>query len=254
MSTQNEAPRNNQNALQTVWSLVKGILVFFWEIIRALARMVRATLLLFINTPPELLPSVVQTSSADEAYNQRLFKKFEEIGNLLPLDQLQSKVLAENWFSQMQWVESRATRERNANELIRWWQIILGVLIPVFIQFDTQELRIAASLSGIFVAVITAVHQFRRPDERWRHYRVLSERYQMEFWDFVTLSGENYAGKTHKEVFDIFNGRMNDLKREDIGKFFGEIVPAATASTEKLLADMRTSLQKQGLLPNPDEE
>ncbi len=253
MTTQ-KTPQGSSSILQTIWNWIRGILLFFWEIIRALARMLRATLLLFINTPPELLPSVVQTSSVDEAYNRRLFNKFEEIGDLLPLDELQAKVLRENWFSQMQWVESRATRERNANELIRWWQIILGVLIPVFIQFDTPQLRIAASLAGIFVAVITAVHQFRRPDERWRHYRVLSERYQMEFWDFVTLTGEDYRGKAHKEVFDVFNGRMNNLKREDIGKFFGEIVPAATASTEKLLADMRTSLQKQGLLPNPDEE
>ena len=234
-------------------NFVIGVLKFFWEIVVALADMLRATLMLFINTPPVLLPSVVHTSAADSAYNQWLFDQLRTISTLIPLNTLQRPVLEENWFSQMQWVENRATRERNANELIRWWQIILGVLIPVFIQFNSPELRLAASLSGVFVAVITAVHQFRRPDDRWRHYRLLSERYQMAFWDYVTLTGEDYTGKTHIEAFDKFNEHMNELRRDDVSKFFGEIVPVAAASTDKLVADMRAALERQGLMPKVEE-
>ena len=45
-------------------NFVIGVLKFFWEIVVALADMLRATLMLFINTPPVLLPSVVHTSAA----------------------------------------------------------------------------------------------------------------------------------------------------------------------------------------------
>jgi hypothetical protein len=246
-------PAAQGTPVERIWAFIIGVFKFLWEIIVALANMLRATLMLFINTPPVLLPSVVHTSAADAAYNQWLFDQLRKISTLLPLTELQRPVLEDNWFSQMQWVENRATRERNANELIRWWQIILGVLIPVFIQFDSPELRLAASIAGVFVAVIVAVHQFRRPDERWRHYRMLSERYQMAFWDYVTLSGEDYAGKTHAEVFDKFNEHMNALRRDDVSQFFGEIMPAAQANTDKRVADMRASLENQGLLPRTVE-
>lgn len=170
--------------VRILWNPLKDIWTFFWEIIKNFAYTLRAIIFLFVNTLPVLLPSVVHTSSADTAYNLWLSQQLSAITDGLDLDPLQQQIIHENWLSQMNWVENRATRERNANELIRWWQIILGVLIPVFIQVGLEDV---ASVSGVFVAVITAVHQFRRPEDRWRHYRVLSERYQMEFWNFATL-------------------------------------------------------------------
>ncbi len=227
-----------------LWEQVKAFINFFWEIIKNIVYTLRATIFLFVNTLPVLLPSVVHTSSADTQYQQWLFKELETIVDELDLTPLQKRIIRENWISQMNWVENRATRERNANELIRWWQIILGVLIPVFIQIGLENV---ASVAGVFVAVITAVHQFRRPEDRWRHYRVLSERYQMEFWNYATLVQTEYAGQTHQEAFPEFNERMNELRREDLTKFFGEVVPASRGAQAQELAMRAQNLLTSGL-------
>ncbi|MBZ0309231.1 MAG: hypothetical protein K8I82_24410 [Anaerolineae bacterium] len=64
------------------------------------------------------------------------------------------------------WTNNRATRERDANEMIRWWQIILGVLIPLLINLgDTEFLYLGiscqtvASAAGIYVAILTALYR-----------------------------------------------------------------------------------------------
>ncbi len=223
-----------RRALDWLWTQIKAVVGFFWGIIQNIAITIRAAIFLFVNTPSVLLPSVVHTTLADERYNRWLIDQLTRVSQEMDLDPIQKEVLVENWINQIDWVSKRANRERDANELIRWWQIILGVLIPVLIQIGLADL---ASLSGVFVAVITAVHQFRRPEDRWRHYRMLTERYQIEFWSFVTRSDPEYTDKTHKEAFHIFNERMNELKREELAKFFGEVVPpsAGSAVEERVL-------------------
>lgn len=246
-STPKQEKVEQQSAMANIWGFLTQLVNFFWEIIRNLAFTIRSTVYLFVNTLPVLLPSVVNTSSADDQYNRWLSQSLGQLtDNLEGLSTLQKQVLHENWLSQMEWVENRATRERNANELIRWWQIILGVLIPVFIQVNLETV---ASVAGVFVAVITAVHQFRRPDDRWRHYRMLAERYKMEFWAYVTLSNEEYKGKTHADAFNDFDSRMNELRREDMANFFGQVVPpSASTDAQQQMALMQRYMKQQGII------
>jgi hypothetical protein len=180
----------------------------------------------------------------DDEYNKRLQKELSDLVDGLKLDPYQRDAVTKNWLGQMSWANNRATRERDANELIRWWQIILGVLIPVLINtappaaWSPDLFRGIASFAGIFVAILTAVYQFRRPEERWRHYRILAERYQNELWNFVTLAGETYKQyqgdpEGHKKAFTEFHERMTKLKEEDITKFFGEVVASSTTSQQQ---------------------
>jgi hypothetical protein len=206
---------------------------FFWELIHTFFLTLRALLFVVIKTPYMLVPSSAHTSMQDESYSKSRNAKLISIINDLPgLDDREKNVIIENWIDQIGWTSSRAGRERDANELIRWWQIILGVLIPVLANLDRDVFNVTVwvSLAGIFVAVLTAIAQFRRPEERWRHYRVVNERYLSEFWNYAALAGE-YAGfressdSGHKAAFAEFNSRMAQIKNEDIAKFFNEVVP-----------------------------
>lgn len=202
-----------------------GIVQFFWEIISQIFSTLRAILVLLIQTPAVLLPSVAQTSSKDDEYNQELNRRLRALADELDLDAQQKKTIQDNWLGQIDWTNKRATRERNANELIRWWQIVLGVLIPVLVGMDSSEARTLASLAGIFVAVLTAIYQFRRPEERWQHYRAINERYLAEYWNFIVLSEDVYKdAPNHRAAFQRFNARMNDIKREEVSKFFSTVV------------------------------
>lgn len=231
-------PNLLQRMASWVWARIIDGVQFIWDVFKTFILTLRAILFMISKTFYVILPSTAHTSMQDDTYNQKLRNQVGKMVDRLDLDETQVEVIKQNWLEQMAWANGRATRERDANELIRWWQIILGVLIPVLINLQIADTApawmqainpsVLASFAGIFVAVLTAVYQFRRPEERWRHYRILSERYQNEIWNFITLAGEVYLPfretRNHKEAFAKFHDRMMALKEDDVTKFFGEVV------------------------------
>ncbi|MCU0513757.1 MAG: DUF4231 domain-containing protein [Anaerolineae bacterium] len=233
----------------TTWNRLpkwlQEMITFFWELVRRIFTMIRSLFFLVVDTVTMVLPSSALTSRRDdETYIRELREELTGVIENLPLEPEQKNVIFKNWLPQLIWTNGRANRERNANELIRWWQIILGVLIPVFttpVAFGIAQTTGTAeaagnpsslgvtgvqigAVMGVFVAVLTALAQFRRPEDRWRHYRILAENYLMELWDFITLSNEAYKEtKTHSESFPIFNQRMTRLRRDDVNAFFSEV-------------------------------
>lgn len=216
-----------QKTQKFIWDVLK----FIWELIKTFFLTLRALLFLIIKTPYMLVPSSAHTSLEDDRYNKQLSSTLSGIvDDLEGLSQPERKVITENWIGQIKWTENRATRERDANELIRWWQIILGVLIPVLANIDIANRELLISAAGIFVAILTAIAQFRRPEERWRHYRLINERYLSELWQFVALSGvyqefRDDETRRHKAAFPVFDACMTAIRTEDLTKFFNEVVP-----------------------------
>ena len=165
--------------IQNSWTFIQNSVVstvkFVWELFRTFILTVRALLFTFFKTFYVMLPSPAHTSMQDDEYNKKLQRQLTDLVSKLDLEPYQCDAINQNWLGQMAWANNRATRERDANELIRWWQIILGVLIPVLINtvppasWSPDLFRGIASFAGIFVAILTAVYQFRRPEERWRH-------------------------------------------------------------------------------------
>lgn len=228
---------------KTIWATLpkwfQALILFFWEIVERLFTTVRSLVFLILDTVLMILPSAALTSRRDdEGYITKLKSEMTETVNNLSLDPTDKEIILKNWLPQLVWTNNRANRERNANELIRWWQIILGVLIPVLnsnpdatIPIPNTEgisFTIIVSYIGVFVAILTAIAQFRRPEERWRHYRRVTENYQGEMWDFVTLSNDAYVDEkgskitNHRKAFKIFNQRMSKIRQDDLANFFGE--------------------------------
>jgi hypothetical protein len=235
---------------------VASLIEYILKILDTLIRTIGNLLLLLIRTPGTLLPSVATTTAGDESYNDAMLTDLGNAVEKLDLEEADRETIKKRWIDQIAWTERRATRERDANELIRWWQIILGVLIPALISADSPligDFRTTdlAGIAGVFVAVVTAIAQFRRPEDRWRHYRVITERYQDEFWSFITLSPELYKappseGKaservTHKRSLQLFHSRMSTIKREEVAKFFNEVVPSNMPTQGNLQNNQNTS-------------
>ena len=222
----------------SLWLAIRTVANYIWDIIQSIFQAFKALLFLIFNTFTTLLPSAAFTTVNDDTYNKALIKKLEDLIMELPLDKHTQKIIVSNWLEQLGWTNGRATRERNANELIRWWQIILGVLIPVIANSQSNpetglitiigiglSKDVTVSTLGIFVAILTAVAQFRRPEERWRHYRLTTESYLNEIWAFISLSGKEYGPFTTHEDQAVkhFHDRMSQIRQEDTNKFFGEI-------------------------------
>jgi hypothetical protein len=215
----------------------QGLIFQILRVLRELLKSIGSILMLLPRTISVLMPSVAYTSDDDKKYNQEMINKLTALIEGLELSSIQKATIRENWLEQIEWSNARATRERDANEIIRWWQIILSVLIPTFAQTNPN----LVSIFGVLVAVMTAIHQFRRPEERWRHYRVLTERYLIEMWNFITLSGEAYKAQDGKpylvhseDALRIFNERMTSIRLEDVSKFFSDVVNTNKADMDEL--------------------
>ncbi|GAB4525011.1 MAG: hypothetical protein OHK0046_40310 [Anaerolineae bacterium] len=236
-------PTAIERLIKSFLNLLEAAVRFVIDSLSTLIATFRALVFLIIKTPYILLPSAAHTSLQDDDYNKKLAQRLKEQIDKLPLTDEQKATIKDNWIEQIGWTNNRATRERDANELIRWWMIILGVLIPVLNNvsknnFISQVLGLSpgdlVSLAGIFVAILTAIYQFRRPEERWRHYRVINERYLNEIWDFITLSSPAYENflndpalsvrERHRSAYKTFHQRMSKIKQDDTNQFFGEVV------------------------------
>lgn len=233
--TEKPAAKRQQNNAEPSNNPLTALLKFLNDVFRSIVSTAQSLIFLVLNTLKTLLPSAAFTSGQDDTYNEELIRRISEIvDGMDDLKDDHKRVIKENWLDQLEWTNNRATRERDANELIRWWQIILGILIPVLTNGTNPEIMgvnryTLVSIIGIFVAVLTAIAQFRRPEERWRHYRMITEGYLREMWAFITLSSEIYQNKderpmTHNEAFRTFDRRMTKIRQEDLAKFFGEVV------------------------------
>jgi hypothetical protein len=237
---------------QGAWNIVKSVFDYLRDILNAVFGAILSIIIFIFQTPIIILPAITHTTRKDIIYNREQIDKLKKIieTDLKDLDDIQKKVIIEQWIDQYNWTNNRATRERDANEMIRWWQIILGVLIPLLINLgDTEFLYLGiscqtvASAAGIYVAILTAIYQFRRPEERWRHYRIVSENYLQEFWAYFALSQDIYVPNseafkeiqpiTHKAAFSHFIARLNKIKNSEVQNFFSQVAPATTTPSKE---------------------
>ena len=215
---------------------------------------------LVTNTARLVMPSpIVSTQRSDDTYISETSKTFKAILDkkdtekqdtkeqdaekpdakeqyLVDLDDTQRDIILKNWLPQIEWTNNRANRERDANELIIWWQLVIGALIPFVATAQTPIFGIAGStvvaLLGIFVTILTGLIRFRRPEERWKHYRRLTEDYQRELWNFISLNDDSYKDKNHQAAFKTFNEKMTVLRQNDVRVFLGEVAVSTPAQTQ----------------------
>lgn len=214
------------------------IVKWFLTVSRIVVRAVEAVPVMLLNTVITILPTSSRLRDPDADYNQETKEQLTGQAEALDLTDSQRDVIVHRWIDQMVWTSDRANRERDANELIRWWQIILSASITLLAAAGTQTIfgenaSMVIALIGALATVLTSFQQFRRPEERWRHYRVLSERYQDEFWTFVSLGGdyEQFAAETepHQAAYPLFITRMTQLKADDLAAFFSQVIPPQSA-------------------------
>lgn len=222
------------------------------KIAQAVINAFEALLMLIVKTLTTVLPNSARLKSLDLEYNTRKKDELTKKATKLPLPETQKAILIDLWIEQINWASNRANRERDANEIIRWWQILLSASIPLITTMNQPVIGIQptawAGIAGAAVAVLTSLQQYRRPEERWRHYRIVTERYLVELWAFINLDtdifvddqgrsifadGETrYSPANYEKAFDIFNERMRTIQREELSAFFSQIFPPSRPSQQ----------------------
>ncbi len=221
------------------------------NLVKALWSVIEALLMMFVKTATTILPTSARLGDPDKVYNRETEDKMIQTTRGLGLDKEQEHVMISRWIDQITWVNNRANRERDANELIRWWQIILSASIPLIgllPEMAAENKTLLASLAGALVTVLTAMQQFRRPEERWQHYRTLAENMQTKFWDFISLNEETYKDILHDKdgkpkfappkyrpevyqaAFERFTQEMTRMRVDDVKVFFSQVVSSSTTA------------------------
>jgi hypothetical protein len=223
-------------------------------------RSVRYTGFLFVDTARLLLPSaVISTKRSDTTYISDMSTTFKEMMARIKMDPEHRDVILQNWLPQIEWTNNRANRERDANEMMSWWQIILTALIPFIATADSivglKSTNVVAIL-GIFVTILTGLIRFRRPEERWKHYRRLTEDYQRELWNYISLSGpykikdeSRNRNKDHDDLFKDFNEKMTVMRENDIRVFLGEVMNNVPTQTPGAVPQTQTAVTPPGVTP-----
>ncbi len=161
---------------------------------------------------------------ADDDYIKEQKAEFTNSINSLSLNDEQKKYLVSRWLDQVFWMEGRA---KSCQSRYYFWRVVAiagGVVVPALGAFsrDNAAAQGGVVVIGILVALATALEEFFKYGERWRHYRRVIEALKREWWMYYELCAA-YAGKDHTAAFSGFTGKAEDILSADVDVFLTKV-------------------------------
>lgn len=160
------------------------------------------------------------TNAANKADLQTLLQT-------LSLEETKKSALQGRWLDQMKWMSGKARHTKNWYFRLRLTAIIGGLLIPALVSLgESPKIRWTVFGLGLLVAISSAVEEFFRFGERWRHYRQHLEALKTEGWQFVQQIG-NYASEqypTHASAYTKFATRVEEILQREVGVYVTEVM------------------------------
>jgi hypothetical protein len=176
--------------------------------------------------------------STEIEYQNWLKKGFGDLINSLDLEERQKHILKSRWLDQVAWMERKTVHARNRYYALRLTAIIGGLIVPALIGLNFEGstshiLRWVVFALSLIVAICSAMEEFFKYGERWRHYRQTVETLKSEGWQFIQLSGAYSRRNSHAHAYEKFAGRVEAILQEDVRKYISEVVSAQTDDGEE---------------------
>lgn len=154
--------------------------------------------------------------------------EYDKLINSLKLNEEQKNFLTSRWLDQVLWMEGRAKPCQQKYYLLRIAAIAGGILVPALGAFakDNSWAQGAVVIIGLLVALATALEEFFKFGERWRHYRRVIEALKHEWWSYYGLCGP-YAGMEHAAGFSSFADKVEALLAADVEAFLTKLAAEA---------------------------
>jgi hypothetical protein len=123
-----------------------------------------------------------------ENYPQYLRRTLGEVIDTLALQPERRLFLKNRWLEQVTWMEGKAQQAQRWYYVLRISALLCGLVIPVVASLNFgQTSQYAIVVLGLVVATTTALEEFFKYGDRWRHYRQVVERLKIEGWRFFQL-------------------------------------------------------------------
>lgn len=166
-------------------------------------------------------------------------ERMQALIDSLDLPELRKDVLRQRWLNQMGWMSGQASRNRSRYLAVRIPIVIGGVAIPALItillaagvkptiewlgNIPTDSIRLLAFVTSITVAVLAAMEETLKFNDRWRHYRRTAEILKTLGWQYLMLAGAFRRYRTHEAAFVPFTERVEDVLNEDVEGYLSAV-------------------------------
>lgn len=158
----------------------------------------------------------------------------KELIDSLPLDDFKKKQIKTNWLDSIFLMETLTKKHYKYYNYLNITTIVGGVLIPVVINLPFDLSKLTATFLGIIVSISAGVNQSYRFNDRWRHFRLISEELKIEGERFFAL-GEKYIDfNTHdNDAFKLFVTNIELIKENQIDTYLKKIAKSDDKQTDK---------------------
>jgi len=142
----------------------------------------------------------------------------QELVNLTDLDEFKKKQIKVNWLDFIILLETLVKRHYLRYNVFNLIVLIGGVLIPVLLNVipNKETAGIIVTMVSVLVAVCSGILQSYKINDRWRHFRLISEQLKIEGEKFFALTGEYNDYSTHAGCFKLFINNVENIKSSQI--------------------------------------
>jgi hypothetical protein len=163
-------------------------------------------------------------TNSDAIVNQRL-EATEGIVNALILEEHKKGLIKTNWIDFIKLMEAMARNSFRLYNILNLLTIIAGILIPVTINVIPSPIysKLTGTVLGIIVSISASINQSYRFNDRWKHFRLISEELKIEGEKYLSLSGKYTLYDSYDKAFKLFMTNVENIKEAQIDSFIRKI-------------------------------
>ena len=164
------------------------------------------------------------------SFNKTILQKlsdYEDLINALKIEEFKRKTIKMNWCDCIMLMEILTRKNLRKYNILNYVIIIGGVLIPVTINIieDDYLAKAIPTLLGVLVGIAASLNQSYRYNDKWKHFREISERLKIEGEHYLSLSGNYRLFENHdNEAYRLFMNNIGLIKESQISDYFKLIV------------------------------
>ena len=152
-------------------------------------------------------------------------KSYSEVIDELSLTPLQKDAMRARWLDQRNYSAKDSVFNKNWHQRLRLLAIVGGVIVPALVALNVEgsaveAIRWTVFVISLIVAISVAVEEFFGFGEKWMRSRRTNELLKTEFWQFVQRAGHYEELGTHRQSFDEFASRVEQIIRLENRTFF----------------------------------
>ncbi len=122
---------------------------------------------------------------------------------------------------QIGWYDNKSVHCQNWYKRLKFVQISLAVLIPVFSQLDPVCAKWVVSIAGVTIAILEGMQHLNQYSTLWFTYRATAERLKHEKYLFLSAAGP-YKGQVDQERLVALAERVEEHVSTEHANWFNE--------------------------------